>query len=122
MYAIDTAEAIRKLTAADMPEAQARVIVDTFKHPDAEVATKTDLEALKQELKADNKALRQELKADGKALRQELKADGKALRQEFKADISKLQIGQTWLQWAIGLNLGLTLLILGIVVGRLLFF
>ncbi len=140
MYAIDTAEAIRKLTAADMPEAQARVIVDTFKHPDAEVATKTDLEALRQELKADNKALRQELKADGKALRQELKADIeglrqelkadnkglrqefkadiKELRQEFKTDISKLQIGQTWLQWVIGLNLGLTLLI----VGKLLFF
>ncbi len=133
MYAIDTAEAIRKLTAADMPEAQARVIVDTFKHPDAEVATKTDIETsingLKQELKADNKALRQELKADikelrqelkadNKALRQELKADNKALRQELKADIDKLQIGQTWLQWAIGLNLGLTLLI----VGKLLFF
>ncbi len=118
MYAIDTAEAIRKLTAADMPEAQARVIVDTFKHPDAEVATKTDLEALRQELKADNKALRQELKADNKALRQELKADNKALKQELKADIDKLQIGQTWLQWAIGLNLGLTLLI----VGKLLFF
>ena len=85
MYAIDTAETIKKLTAADMPEAQARVIVDTLKHPDSEVATKTDI---------------------------------RELRQELKADIAELQIGQNWLRWAIGLNLGLTLLI----VGKLLFF
>ena len=51
MYAIDTAEAIRKLTAADMPEAQARVIVDTFKHPDPEVATKADIGEIRAELK-----------------------------------------------------------------------
>ena len=96
MYAIDTAEVIRKLTAADMPEAQARVIVDTFKHPDAEIATKTDLET------------------SINGLKQYLKTDIGRL----EADIGKLQIGQTWLQWPIGLNLGLTLLI----GGRLLFF
>lgn len=83
MYSIDTAETIKKLTAADIPEAQARVIVDTLKlkHSYSEVATKTDTRAL-------------------------------------KTDTAKLQIGQTWLQWGIGLNLGSTLLI----VGKLLFF
>ncbi len=116
MYAIDTAEAIRKLTAADMPEAQARVIVDTFKHPDAEVATKTDLETsingLKQELKADNKALKQELRQEFgkdletgiKGLKQELKADSRELRAEFRTELK-------WIKWAIGANLSFTLLI-----------
>ena len=115
MYAIDTAEAIRKLTAADMPEAQARVIVDTFKHPDAEVATKTDLETsingLKQELKADNKALKQELRQEFgkdletgiKGLKQELKADSRELGAEFRTELK-------WIKWAIGANLGFTLL------------
>ncbi len=97
MYAIDTAEAIRKLTAADMPEAQARVIVDTFKHPDAEVATKTDLET-------SINGLKQELKADNKALRQEFKADIGELRAEFRTELK-------WIKWAIGANLSFTLLI-----------
>ena len=108
MYAIDTAEVIRKLTAVDMPEAQARVIVDTFKHPDAEVATKTDLRAavkeLRQEFKADNKALRQELKADNTALKQELKADIRDLRTEFRTEMR-------WMKWVVATNLGFTLLI-----------
>ena len=87
MYAIDTAETIKKLTAADMPEAQARVIVDTLKlkYSNSELATKTDT---------------------------------RELRQGLKADIAKLQIGQTWLQWAAGSNLVLTLLIFS----KLLFF
>ena len=103
MYLIDTAETIRKLTAADMPEAQARVIVDTLKHPDSEVATKTDIRALK---------------AGIGELRQELKTDTKGLRQELKADIRELQTEIKWIKWAIGVNLGFTLLI----VGKLLFF
>ncbi len=82
MYAIDTADTIRKLTAADMPEAQARVIVDTIKHPDAEVATKTDIEGL----------------------RQEFKADIGELRAEFRTELK-------WIKWAIGANLSFTLLI-----------
>ena len=136
MYAIDTAETIKKLTAADMPEAQARVIVDTLKHPDSEVATKTDIKALetgigelrqelktdtkglRQELKTDIRELRQELKTDIKGLRQELKADIKGLRQELKTDIRELQTEIKWIKWAIGVNLGFTLLI----VGKLLFF
>ena len=97
MYAIDTAEAIRKLTAVDMPEAQARVIVDTFKHPDAELATKTDL-------KAAVKELRQELKADIKGLRQDLKADSRELRAEFRTEMR-------WMKWVVATNLGFTLLI-----------
>ena len=82
MYAIDTAEAIRKLTAADMPEEQARVIVDTFKHPNAEVATKADI----------------------KELRQEVKADIGKLRTEFRTEMR-------WMKWVIATNLGFTLLI-----------
>ena len=92
MYAIDTAEVIRKLTAVDMPEAQARVIVDTIKHPDSEVATKTDIRVLK--------------------------TDIEGLRQEVKADIGDLRTEINWIKWAIGVNLGFTLLI----VGKLLFF
>lgn len=49
---IDTDAAIRSLTKAKMPEAQARAIVDVLKEGHEGVATRNDLTALKSELKA----------------------------------------------------------------------
>ena len=58
----------------------------------ADVATKTDLQHLHDELKADILNLRNEFKSDIHALRNEFKADIHALRVEFKADIHALQL------------------------------
>ena len=56
------------------------------------VATKTDLQHLRDELKTDIQHLRDELKADMLNLRNEFKSDIHALRVEFKADIQALQL------------------------------
>ena len=58
----------------------------------ADVATKTDLQHLRDELKTDIQHLRDELKADMLNLRNEFKSDIHALRVEFKADIQALQL------------------------------
>ena len=58
----------------------------------ADVATKTDLQHLREELKADILNLRNEFKSDIHALRNEFKADMLNLRNEFKADIQALQL------------------------------
>ncbi len=69
----------------------------------ADVSTKTDLQHLRDELKAeihnlrvatktDLQHLRDELKADMLNLRNEFKSDIHALRVEFKADIQALQL------------------------------
>jgi F0F1-type ATP synthase membrane subunit b/b' len=52
---------------------------------------KADLELLRQETKADIELLRQETKADIELLRQETKADIDRLRQETKANIDRLR-------------------------------
>jgi hypothetical protein len=58
----------------------------------ADVATKTDLQHLRDELKAEIHSLRVATKTDLQHLRDELKADMLNLRNEFKADIQALQL------------------------------
>ena len=58
----------------------------------ADVATKTDLQHLRDELKAEIHSLRVATKTDLHHLRDELKADMLNLRNEFKADIQALQL------------------------------
>ena len=58
----------------------------------ADVATKTDLHHLRDELKAEIHSLRVATKTDLQHLRDELKADMLNLRNEFKADIQALQL------------------------------
>ena len=58
----------------------------------ADVATKTDLQHLRDELKAEIHSLRVATKTDLQHLRDALKADMLNLRNEFKADIQALQL------------------------------
>ena len=58
----------------------------------ADVATKTDLQHLRDELKAEIHSLRVATKTDLQHLRDELKAEIHSLRVEFKADIQALQL------------------------------
>ncbi len=95
----DTHAAVRRLTKTGMPEPQAEAVVrEQSLLLEHNLATKADIEALRQETKADIEALRQETKADIElvradieALRQETKAGIEALRQETKAGIEALR-------------------------------
>jgi predicted nuclease with TOPRIM domain len=55
------------------------------------IATRSDMEALRKELKSDIEALRGELRDNVKALRKELKSDIEALRKELKSDVEYLR-------------------------------
>ena len=64
----------------------------------ADVATKTDLQHLRDEMQADIKSLRVELKGDIKNLRDELKGDMHALQLTIEATLEKRLHEQTkWL-------------------------
>ena len=58
----------------------------------ADVATKTDLQHLRDELKGDINSLRVATKSDLQHLRNELKSDIQSLRNELKGDMLNLQL------------------------------
>ena len=58
----------------------------------ADVATKTDLQHLRDELKGDINSLRVATKTDIQHLRDEMQADIKNLREELKGDMHALQL------------------------------
>ena len=90
---------IDRLKAAGFAEPQARAMADGLDQAlREEVATKTDiaavrsdLAAVKSELAADIATVRAELKADIAAVRAELKGDIAAVRTELKADIAAVR-------------------------------
>jgi hypothetical protein len=55
-----------------------------------DVATKSDIEALRKEFKSDIEALKAATKSDIEALRKEFKSDMETLRKELKEDIERL--------------------------------
>ncbi|AEB08413.1 coiled-coil domain-containing protein [Desulfobacca acetoxidans] len=95
MPTVDTLKAYEALTAADMPDRQARALVTIVQELQetrlAEVAGKADIGALKTELKEDIGSLRAEMKEDIASLRAELKEDIVSLRAELKEDIAFLR-------------------------------
>jgi hypothetical protein len=90
---------VDRLHAAGVGEREARALAEGLDQAlREEVATRTDVAAVKTGLAADIAAVRTELKADIAALRSELKADIaevrtelKAVRTELKADIAALK-------------------------------
>ena len=88
----DTQKFVETLTASGLPEAQSKAISSAFREAaDAELATKSDLRELRDEIKTDMLELRNELKTDMLELRSELKTDMLALKNEVKADILALR-------------------------------
>ena len=125
---LDTHAAVNELVSAGMPERQAETVVrQQAKLLEQNLATKTDIEAIKAEIEA----LRQETKAGIEALRQETKADIETLRQETKADIettrasiealrqetmARIEAAKVDLiKWIFGLNLGTASLIVALI-------
>ena len=118
--AFDTHRFVKRLTGCGFTEQQAETLAEEHVALlNANLATKTDvealqqgtkagIEALQQGTKAGIEALRQETKAGIEALRQETKAGIEALRQETKAEIAKVEtrmeaIKSDLMKWMIGL-------------------
>jgi chromosome segregation ATPase len=66
------------------------------------VATKSDIESLRATTKSDIEALRGELRSNVEALRKEFRSDVEYLRKEFKEDIGRLDKGIDGLDGRIG--------------------
>jgi len=125
----DTHAAVRRLAAAGMPEPHAEAVVREQVHLiEHNLATRADIETLRQETKADIEKLRLETKAGIETLRQEAKADIAAvradieklrletradietLRQETKADIETAKFGL--IKWMVATNITLVALVI----------
>ena len=97
---LDTHAAVHELVSAGMPERQAETVVrQQARLLEQNLATKTDIETLRQETKTDIATI----KADIETLRQETKADIEALRQETKALIETAKVDL--IKWIFGLNI-----------------
>ncbi len=112
---------VDRLKAAGMGEREARALAEGLDQAlREEVATKTDLAAVKTELAADIAAVRTELAADIAAVRTELAAEIAAVRTELAADIAALRrevavdiaaVKHDMLRWMVGVafaQVGLT--------------
>ena len=108
---------VDRLKAAGMGEREARALAEGLDQAlREEVATKTDLTAVKTELAADIAAVKTELAADIAAVKTELaadiaavKIDLAAVRTELKADIAAVK--HDMLRWMVGMafaQVGLT--------------
>jgi predicted nucleic acid-binding Zn-ribbon protein len=79
-------DALRELSAAIASEPELRLAV--INAVLADVATKQDLQQLRQELKGEMAQLRQEMKGEMVQLRQEMKEEIAQLREELRGDIT----------------------------------
>jgi predicted nucleic acid-binding Zn-ribbon protein len=79
-------DALRELSAAIASEPELRLAV--INAVLADVATKQDLQQIRQELKGEMAQLRQEMKGEMAQLRQEMKEEIAQLREELRGDIT----------------------------------
>ena len=94
----DTYAAIHRLTEAGLPEPHAKAVVKEQVHLiEHDLATKADIEMLRQATKTDIEALRQATKADIEALRQSTRAD----IETAKNDLIKWMVGANFTMLAI---------------------
>ena len=116
----DTHASVKRLITAGLTESIAEALVEEQQkwHNTnlANLATKQDVESLRQEMtyqfvRVDDRieATRQEVKQDVELLRQEVKQDVELLRQEVKIRTDSLTDQITNLKWLIGLMFGVLL-------------
>lgn len=73
MQARDILNEIGKMEESGMEQSWARAVADTIVKAIEPLATRSDLKALRKELKADDEALRKEFKAEFQLMREEVK-------------------------------------------------
>jgi hypothetical protein len=115
MPTLDTLKAYETLTAADMPEKQAKAMVAIVQELQearlADVAAKEDIAALRFDTKADIAALRSEMREEFAAVRSEMREEIAAVRSEMREMESRLEtrierIKFDLLKWLIPFLLG----------------
>ncbi len=112
--AFDTHRYVKRLTGSGFTEQQAETLAEEqIAFLNANLATKADIESLRQETKADIESLRQETKAGIESLRQETKAGIESLRQETKAEISSVKADLV--KWMFGVSVAQTTIILAFI-------
>ena len=73
MQARDILSEMEKMEESGMEQSWARAVADTIVKAIEPLATKSDLKAMRKELKADDEALRKEFKAEFQLMREEVK-------------------------------------------------
>ena len=84
------AEIYEALVEAGTSEEKAKAAAGVVPVIDS-LATKTDLQELRSDMKADMQVLRSDMKADMQVLRSEMKADMQVLRSEMQAELKVLK-------------------------------
>jgi len=130
--AFDTHRYVKRLTGSGFTEQQAETLAEEqIAFLNANLATKADIESLRQGTKADIESLRQEtrveissVKAGIESLRQETKSDIESLRQETKAGIESLRqetkaeissVKADLVKWMFGVSVAQTTIILAFI-------
>ena len=114
--AFDTLRAAKQLQQSGFEETQAEAIVSIVSDRQEELATKSDLKSLRQEIKADIESLRQETKN----LRQETNAGYESLRELIQAYSEGSNKERNWTRWSIGVFAATQLMIIGYILSQLL--
>lgn len=120
--AFDSHEFVKNLIQNGFTEKQAEVLAkEQVALLNDNLASKQDIEALRQGTKQDIEALRQETKQDIDALRQETKQSIEVMRVEVKRDLALLQrdierIKSDLVKWMLAALLGHSLLVVSLVV------
>jgi hypothetical protein len=97
--AFDTLKFVEKLESSGYPHAQAKATAEAFAEATSpELATKTDLLAVKSELKAEIATTRSDLQAEIAATRSDLHAEIAAVRSEMRTEFaavrSEIELGK----------------------------
>jgi hypothetical protein len=80
------------LVSINVPNDKARAVVDAMERDmGTTIATKADLQMLRQATKSDLQLMHQGMQADVQLLRQEVKSEIAELRQDLKSDITELR-------------------------------
>jgi hypothetical protein len=105
---------VDRLQAAGMGEREARALAEGLDQAlREEVATRTDLAAVKTELSADIAAVKSELKSDIATVRTDLSADIAAVRTDLSADIAAVK--HDMLRWMVGMAFAQVALTVGLI-------
>ena len=95
----DTYKAINNLKEAGLPPEQAEQIVGLFQEADEQVATRHDIELLREDIEA----LREEMHGEIGNLRNEMQSEIGNLRKEMQSEIDKLRKDMKLNVYAVGL-------------------
>ena len=88
----DTMKAVGNLKEAELREQQAVAIVETIRDSQVELATRDELYAVRDDLRAEINKLRTEMRAEINGLRTEMRTEINKLRTEMRTELNGLRL------------------------------